>query len=147
MRIKKIPYKEFVKIYSKVTRLCVEVVLKTDKGLVLTKRNIEPYKGLWHLPGGTVLYNESIVGALKRVAMEELGVNIKVLRLLDYLEYPEEQKIRGFGWSIGFAFLCEKTGGVLRGSEQGEEVKIFQEKLPLHMVKQHKKIIRDLQII
>jgi len=56
--------KEFDDIYSKVPRLTVEVIVKNRAGgILLTKRAIEPCKGQWHLPGGTVRFGESLLEA------------------------------------------------------------------------------------
>jgi hypothetical protein len=44
--------KEFWDIYKKVPRLTVEIILKSEKGIYLTERQIEPCKGLWHFPEG-----------------------------------------------------------------------------------------------
>lgn len=120
-----LPKKEFETIYSRVPRLCVEVIVKNSQGIVLTKRSIEPYKGKWHIPGGTVLYGEMLHTAVKRVATEELGVEVNVKKVLGYIEYPSEAKIRGFGWSVGIAFEVEIMSGELRGSDQAEEVQYF----------------------
>ena len=58
---------EFRDIYSKVPRLTVEVVLRSPAGVLLTLRDIEPCRGLWHLPGGTVRYGEKLLDAVRRV--------------------------------------------------------------------------------
>lgn len=138
--------KEFRSIYSKVPRLCVEVVIKTENGIVLTLRSIEPYKGLWHIPGGTVLFNETLEEAVRRVAREEVGVAVKIEKLLGYIEYPDEQERRGFGWSIGIAFLVKVVSGKLTGSEQGEEVREFTS-LPSKMVLQQALFLRRVKIM
>ncbi len=122
---KPLSYDKFKEIYSTVPRLCVEVIVKTDEGIILTLRDIEPYKGLWHIPGGTVFFGETLHGAAKRIAKEELGIEIKVGKLLGYIEYPDEHIYRGFGWPIGIAFLVHLAGGTLRGGEQGKDVKAF----------------------
>ncbi|KKQ25196.1 MAG: hypothetical protein US62_C0003G0025 [Candidatus Woesebacteria bacterium GW2011_GWA1_37_8] len=147
MKINKLPYSEFVSIYSKVPRLCVEVVLLTDGGVVLTKRSIEPLLGWWHLPGGTVLYNETLEHAVKRVAKEELGVNVKIEKMLGYIEYLKEQGASGLGWTISMAFLCNKKSGVLRGSEQGEIFKVFKKTLPSKIISSQKKFLLKNKII
>ena len=41
------------------------------KKVYLTKRSIEPCKGLWHLPGGTVRFGESLTEAGKLTANKE----------------------------------------------------------------------------
>ena len=62
-------------IFSRVPRLCVELVLITAEGIVLVKRKQKTWNGYWHIPGGSVLYNESIKEALKRICDTELGIN------------------------------------------------------------------------
>jgi len=36
---------EFMLIYSKVPRICVDLMIETKKGILFTKRTIGPYKG------------------------------------------------------------------------------------------------------
>lgn len=50
-----LPKPEYDSIYSRVPRLCVEVVISTRaQGVLLTRRDIPPNIGAWHIPGGTV---------------------------------------------------------------------------------------------
>lgn len=133
---------EFKYIYSRVPRLCVEVIIKTDEGIVLSKRSIVPWKGKWHIPGGTVLLKETLKDAVKRIAKIELGVDVTVGKFLGFLYYPSEEKERGYGWSIGVAFLCTIKSGELAGSEQGEEVRVFRE-LPENLVEEQKEFLAN----
>jgi 8-oxo-dGTP diphosphatase len=43
--------------------------------ILLTKRNIEPFKGLWCLPGGHIDSDEKASDAVKREVFEETGMN------------------------------------------------------------------------
>lgn len=131
---------EFEYIYSKVPRLCVEVIVKTREGIVLSKRSIPPWIGKWHIPGGTVLFKETLEDAARRVAKVELGVEVEVQKFLGFLYYPSEEKERGYGWSIGAAFLSTIKSGEIRGSEQGEEVKAFKT-LPENTVAEQKEFL------
>lgn len=140
MVVKKLPFEKFKEIYSQVTRLCVEIVIKTQDGIVLTKRGIEPYKGFWHLPGGTVLFGETIKEAIRRVAMEEVGVDVKILKLLDYIEYPNEPKERGYGHTIGFAFLTEVASGKIPKIRNREKIVAYT-KLPKKIIKDQKEFL------
>lgn len=88
MKDKKLSRKDFDYIYSRVPRLCVDIILQTNKGILLTKRSIEPYKGMWHIPGGTVLKGETVEGAVIRIAKKELGITPKIERLIDFIEIP-----------------------------------------------------------
>jgi len=142
MNNKPFTIEEFEYIYSRVPRLTVEVVIKTDSGVVLSKRSIPPWIGQWHIPGGTVLYKEELEKATQRIAMDELGVSVDVERFLGFLYYPTEEKERGYGWSIGAAFLCKIVGGKLRGSEQGEDVRVFKD-LPENTVVEQKEFLEE----
>lgn len=80
---------EFTSIYSKVPRLTAEIIAKNGAGAVyLTKRAIEPCKGLWHLPGGTVRFAEPMVVAVKRIAQRELNIIVTDTTVVGYIEYP-----------------------------------------------------------
>lgn len=116
---------EFDRIYGTVPRLNVEVIIHTDDGVVLTRRDIEPCKGQWHIPGGTVRFGESLPAAVRRVARDELGVDVSVGRLLGYIEYPLMVAAGYRGWPVGIAFAATPVGGELRAGQQAEEVGCF----------------------
>jgi ADP-ribose pyrophosphatase YjhB (NUDIX family) len=110
---------DFRSIYQRVPRLTVEIVLRDGDTLVLSRRDIEPCKGQWHLPGGTVRFGESLHDAVRRVARRELGVTVEVGRLLGYIEYPDMHAAGYFGWPVGIAFETLLVGGSLRGNAEG----------------------------
>ncbi len=133
MKSKKIPLKLFKSIYSQVPRTCIELIIKTKEGIVLSKRSIKPCKGMWHLPGGTILFGEKITDAIARVAKEETGMKVKVKKMLETIEYflPDTPRIH----VIGIAHLVEPISGKLRGSSQGEEIKFFKS-IPKNTIKE-----------
>jgi len=98
-----LPKEEFQDIFSKVPRLTVEVIVRGEQGIILTKRQIDPCKGSWHVPGGTVFYGEPVEAAVLRVAKDELGVEVEVKKLLGYIEYPSHYK-NGQDSPVGLAF-------------------------------------------
>ncbi len=134
---KKLPFETYKMIYSQVPRLCVEVVVPTPQGVLLTKRSIEPYKGMWHLPGGTVLLGETMEDAVKRVAKEEVNIEVSDIKLIAPLYYSDEEKVKGFGWTISIAFLVSGDTTTAKGSEQGEEFAFFP-KVPQNTVPDQK---------
>ncbi len=126
--------KEFRAIYSKVPRLCVELVVKTPEGIVLALRSLPTWKGKWHIPGGTVFYQEKVTDALQRVALEEINTPVNVVGLLGYVDYGAmEEKERGFGWSVSLVFLCHPMDTDMRPNSEASEIKIFK-KLPDNMI-------------
>jgi NUDIX domain len=102
-----LPEEEFFAIYRRVPRLCVEVVIVDPKrGVLLTLRDIPPNVGAWHIPGGTVLFGESLVEAVKRVARDELSLEVEVGELLGYIEYPSHYE-NGLDSPVGLAFQAQ----------------------------------------
>jgi len=84
-----IPHEEYWQIYRRVPRLCVEVVITDpERGVILVQRAIEPFIGTWHLPGGTVRFGESLIDAVRRVALHEVGVGVNEALPMAPLEYP-----------------------------------------------------------
>jgi len=104
---------EFKTIYSRVPRLCVDLIVRTPGGIVLTQRSLASWGGMWHVPGGTVFYKEKITDAARRVAKRELGVNVSIRKTLGYMEFPSEEKERGYGYSVSIALLCTIASGKL----------------------------------
>lgn len=146
MNRKPLSKEEFDLIYSKVPRLCVEVVLKTDKGIVLTKRSIEPFKNYWHLPGGTVLFGESLEDAVRGVAMEELGVEVEVIKMLGVLQFNKLIAKNYKTCDFSLAYLVKIVGGTLRGSEQGEEIGEFT-KTPEGIISEHSEFLKSVGLL
>ena len=138
---------EFKEIYSKVPRVCIDLVIKTPKGIPLLLRKLPSWHGKWHLPGGTVLYKETIVEAINRIADEELGISVEVIELLGYIEFPNEEKERGFGHTVSIAFLCSAniTNNItnIRPNEEASDLKIFNE-LPENIIEEQREFLKPI---
>lgn len=107
----RLPKAEFDWIFSRVPRLTVEIVaVEVERGVLLSLRDIEPCRGLWHLPGGTVRFGEPVRNAVSRVAADELGVEVEVGPLLGYIEYPSHYE-NGLDSPVGLAFRVALTAG------------------------------------
>jgi ADP-ribose pyrophosphatase YjhB (NUDIX family) len=105
-----LPKPEFDYIFSRVARLCVEVVaLRPEGEVLLSMRDIPPNVGAWHLPGGTVLFGEPVTEAVRRVARRELGAEVEVGELLGYIEYPSHYE-NGLDSPVGLAFRTTLIG-------------------------------------
>lgn len=135
---KRLPSKEFKYLYGKVPRLCVDVVIQSEDGVVLSKRDIPPAKGMWHIPGGTVLFGESLENAVKRIAKEETGLIIKVVKMVSYIEYSP---IHALNHSIGLAFSCKVYSGKLKGCYQAKEIKFFKT-IPKNTIPEQEKFLQ-----
>ena len=140
MEIKKLSPEEFEEIYTKVPRICVEVVIQNENGILLTKRQIEPSKGLWHFPGGGVLFGETLEETVKRIAKEELNLNVEIIKFLGTIEYPEKQEI--FGHTISLAYLVKVNPGEIKLNWQASEFGFFKE-IPENTISAYKRFIEE----
>ena len=105
-----LPKDEFDRIFAKVPRLTVEVLIAAEEaGVLLALRDVEPCLGTWNLPGGTVRYGERLIDAVRRVARDELGVSVRVGPLVGYIEYPSHFE-SGLDSPVGLVFRAEPDG-------------------------------------
>jgi len=96
---------------------------------------------MWHLPGGTVLYGESLHEAAKRVAKEETNLDIEIRQRMGIHEYDEES---AFGQAISVVYLANVLSGQMKGDRYGREVKAFKE-IPTRIIKSQKELIENAQ--
>jgi 8-oxo-dGTP diphosphatase len=65
----------------------VAVIINDDQEVLLTKRNVPPFQGEWVMPGGKIDLGEPIIRAIEREVMEEVGLQVEVVDLLDVFEH------------------------------------------------------------
>ena len=135
---------EFKKFYSRVPRLCVEVIVKKSSGVLLTKRLIRPWKGFWHFPGGTVRYGESLEQAVARIGRGEIGLKVSIKKVLGPLEFFHSDEGQLHVVSLGC--LVKVSGGAMKGGWQGEELKFFK-RIPKKIIKEHARFLRAYKLI
>lgn len=141
--IKKLPKNKFDLIYSKVPRLCIEVVIKTPQGILLTLRDIPPGKGRWHLPGGTVMYGESLAEAVKRVAKDEVGVDVEIVKSFAPLEWTKPHN--SFLHTVSIPYLVKILKGHIRLNNQASDYRFFK-KIPKNTLIGHKEFLTSKQV-
>jgi 8-oxo-dGTP diphosphatase len=64
--------------------LCVDGFFIKDNKILLVKRNVDPFKGYWHLVGGRVEDSENLREALKREYKEETNLEIEAGDIIDF---------------------------------------------------------------
>jgi len=113
---------EFLEIYKKVPRQCVDLLVQTDKGILLTKREIYPSKGCWHLPGGTVLFKETFKEAVEGVAKNELNLDVEIIRSIGEMEFfPNFETEAPHSTSIAF-LVKTKNIEEIKLNEQASDI-------------------------
>ena len=108
------------------------VIVKDEANrILLGKRNKDPQRGNWILPGGKIHAFESIAQAAAREIEEETGLEVEVqsqFRVYEIINPPSEHRIIIYSWA-------RVRGGLLRAADDVSEVKFvpFEElgELPL----------------
>lgn len=65
----------------------VAVIVDDHERVLLTKRSIPPFQGMWVMPGGKIELGEPIAIALQREVEEEVGLAVEVGHLIDVFEH------------------------------------------------------------
>jgi ADP-ribose pyrophosphatase YjhB (NUDIX family) len=132
---------EFREIYGRVPRLTVEVVVTGADGVLLTRRAIEPCRGMWHLPGGTVRFGERLADAVGRVAHRELGIEVLESRMLGVIEYPSHYE-NGLDSPVGLVFLVTRHTGSLEVGADASDHGWFR-RLPTEMHPEQVRFLKE----
>jgi 8-oxo-dGTP diphosphatase len=87
--------------------------------ILLGKRNKDPQRGNWVLPGGKIHAFESIAEAATRELEEETGLKVEVqnqFRVYEVVNPPQEHRVIIYSWA-------RALGGELRASDDLSEAK------------------------
>lgn len=120
----------------------VGAIIERDNKLLLTKRNHEPFKEYWCIPGGHIDFGETPEEAIKREVKEETGLTVKSLNFFGY--YSEIYK--EINWhAVVLIFTCETEGDVEIDLNEVKEYKWFDKKeaLKQKLAFEHKNILID----
>ena len=78
----------------------VDLLVIFEKKILLSKRLNQPYKNMWHLPGGMIRKNEKLIDAAKRIGIEELHAIPKIEKFFGTYE-----SIHKFRHDISHCFI------------------------------------------
>ena len=98
------------------------VVICHAGGVVLVQRDIDPDRGIWHLPIGHVEYGEDPADAAIREGEEETGLRLADPRFLTYTYGPSYGDPRLF--YLVLSFSARSVGGALTGSDEGRATRV-----------------------
>lgn len=101
-------------------RLAADVILEHKGKILLAKRNAEPFKGKFEIPGGFVNPGEPVDQAALREIKEEADLDIKIKGVLGIYCYTTN-KIRKC--SMAVAFVAESDTDKVVLSEEADELK------------------------
>lgn len=92
--------------YPETPRVGVGAIVIHDGAILLVKRGVEPGRGLWAIPGGTLRLGESMRECAAREVLEETGITIAVgecIYVFDLVEADENGRVRFHFVVVDFA--------------------------------------------
>lgn len=123
----------------------VDVILKNDKGQVLlTRRAVEPFKGFWDIPGGTLESTDMNAEAgARREIKEELGVSCALSRVMGVYSDPARDPRYHI---VAIIYEGAVVGGEITPSAHVAEYQWFDAgALPMDIGFDHRMILQDYQ--
>lgn len=74
---------KFANLIETAPLISIDLIVQNKNKILLGKRNNEPAKGYWFVPGGRILKNETINQAIKRISLKEINVEVSI----DYSDF------------------------------------------------------------
>ncbi|HWZ96187.1 MAG TPA: NUDIX hydrolase [Candidatus Dormibacteraeota bacterium] len=114
------------------------VLIENSKALLI-RRGSEPLLGQWSIPGGTLELGETILEGVARELLEETGITVRVLDLIEVFERinpysPPESRDTSQRPRFHFVivdYLCEKISGEAKaGGDATNVAYATEEELP-----------------
>lgn len=105
----------------------VDLVVEHDDGVVLGRRENEPARGEWFIPGGVVKKSESLTKAVDRVAHEEIGCGVSIRTQLGVYEhfYDSSEFEDMSKHYVPVAYVVEPEGQSFEPDSQHSALKVF----------------------
>ncbi len=103
----------------------VGVVILGDNGVLLVRRAKPPRQGQWSLPGGAQKLGETVFEAAIREVLEETGLTVEVLGLIDVVDSitPEDDGGTRFHYTLIDVLAVVRPGGNLKAASDAQEAK------------------------
>ncbi len=118
--------KEMSRHYPSSPVLGVGAVILDGNRVLLVKRGREPLKGQWSIPGGVLELGETLEDGLKREIAEEVGLEIRLLEIVEVFERITRDEEGRVAYHYVLAdYLCEAAGGALRAGDDAESAAWF----------------------
>lgn len=117
--------------------VCVDGVYIKNGKILLQKRNVEPFKGCWHIIGGHIEENETLQEALKREFKEETNLDIEVGAIIDGRIEKTSDRTK-----IIIVFKVASAQGEINLNSESEEYGWFSE-IPSNSVYNYAKYFDD----
>jgi ADP-ribose pyrophosphatase YjhB (NUDIX family) len=127
------------RIFFRNPKVVVTALIEDQGKVLLVRRDIEPGRGLWGLPGGFVDWNEHPERAVVRECLEEVGVTIEPDELLS-VQHVITEDDEGI---VILPYRARLVGGEPIAADEVQQVGWFSpDRLPSLAFSSHRKILQ-----
>jgi len=127
-------------IYFIDPKVAAAVLIEKDNLILLVRRANAPFRGLWTLPAGFVNGGEDPAEAAMRECLEETGLSVRVMHVLDVIAGQEHER----GADFIIVYCAEVLRGELVPADDADAAEWFaREALPPLAFKATQKILRE----
>ena len=118
-------------------------VVIDDGRALLIRRGSEPLRGQWSIPGGTLELGESLQEGVARELLEETGLQVRVLEMIEAFDRIYTEQTEGGGGTrerprshyVIIDYLCERVSGEARAASDVTDLAFAREdELPLYQL-------------
>ncbi len=109
-------------IYFADPKVAAAVLVEQNGRVLLVRRVNEPFRGLWTLPAGFVNAGEDPADAAVRECLEETGLTVRVIRVLDVIAGREHPR----GADFVIVYAAEIESGLLTASDDADDAGWFE---------------------
>ena len=104
-------------------KVVAATIPEQDGATLLTRRSINPGRGLWTFPGGFVDFGETVTDAARRETFEETGLEVDLTGLLNVYTYPDAPVI--------IVYTARVIGGTLTTCDENDALEwVAPERIP-----------------
>jgi 8-oxo-dGTP diphosphatase len=105
------------------------VVIESGRALLI-RRGSDPLRGQWSIPGGTLELGESLPEGVARELLEETGLQVRVLEMIEAFDRIYTEQTDGGGGTpdrprfhyVIIDYLCERVAGEARAASDATDL-------------------------
>ena len=121
--------------------LAVDIVIECKSGeVVLIRRGREPFRGHWALPGGFVELGETVEQAARREALEETGLEVKLMELVGVYSEPHRDPRQH---TVSIVFRAVPIAGQPKADDDAADIMLTKDASSMELAFDHGKILKD----
>ncbi len=122
-------------------KVAAAVLVVQNERVLLVRRAMEPFRGLWTLPAGFVNAGEDPAEAAVRECLEETGLSVRVTRVFDIISGREHPR----GADFVIVYQAEVIEGDMKANDDVDAVDWFdKEHLPPLAFRATQKVLKFL---